>query len=247
MGAEGQLARRLSGVEALLGLKPLTVGIDQADQRHRRLADDGGDAGDVVKHRLCGSVQHLVALQGLQPLRLIYGQVGTSPRQEVVDLLHHQLGRHASRQKAVGCGLHRFAAQRCGRHRGRPQQDRQRLQLGVLPQQLRQRHPVDDGPIHIDDQKVWLLSQDGGAGPDGLIRHRELMAIFAQPARDWLDHNGFGMDDENLSLLHRLTLIGKKARRRLLQAALRLLRALLSHCPFLDNAPSAAAAQALPK
>jgi hypothetical protein len=55
------------------------------------------------------------------------------------------------------------------------------------------------------------------------------------------------MDDENLSLLHRLTLIGKKAQRWRLQAALRLLRALLSHCPFLNNAPSAAAAQALPK
>ncbi len=60
MRAERDPPRRLGRVEADPGLEPLSLGVDQADQRDRRAAERRGDARQVVERGLGLGVEDVV-------------------------------------------------------------------------------------------------------------------------------------------------------------------------------------------
>ena len=82
VGAEGQLARGLLGIQADPALEPLALGIDQRDQGNGRVADLRSQCGDVIEHRLGRGVEQFQGVQGCQALLFVAGDGG---------LAHHAL------------------------------------------------------------------------------------------------------------------------------------------------------------
>ena len=60
MGAEGPLARRLGGADAIARLEPLPVAVDERDQRDWHADQLGGDLGDLVEIPLGRGIENLV-------------------------------------------------------------------------------------------------------------------------------------------------------------------------------------------
>ena len=63
MRTERQLSRRFTGVQPLPTLEPLTLGIDQRDQRNRGFADLRRQCRDVVEHGLGRRIKQLKSEQ----------------------------------------------------------------------------------------------------------------------------------------------------------------------------------------
>jgi hypothetical protein len=62
--AKGLVARGLAAVQAVLGLEPLPLAIDQRDRRHRGVERLGGQTGDVIEHGFGRGIQHPVRNEG---------------------------------------------------------------------------------------------------------------------------------------------------------------------------------------
>ncbi len=75
VGAERKVARRLLHAgQAEVGLEPLALVVNQADQRDRRAGDLRGQAGEAVEQRLRRRVQHGQRAQARQALNFVGGQ-----------------------------------------------------------------------------------------------------------------------------------------------------------------------------
>ena len=71
VGAERQLARRLAQRQADSRLEPLSLRVDERQQRDGRLAHVGRDPGQIVQDPFGRRLQDLVALQRLEPPRFV--------------------------------------------------------------------------------------------------------------------------------------------------------------------------------
>ena len=71
VGAERQLARCLAQRQADSRLEPLSLRVDERQQRDGRLAHVGRDPGQIVQDPFGGRLQDLVALQRLEPPRFV--------------------------------------------------------------------------------------------------------------------------------------------------------------------------------
>ena len=77
MRAEGQLPRRLlHALQTQIGLEPLAVRVDEADERDGRAAHGGGRTNHRVQLRLRRRIEHAKRTQGRQALRLVVREAG---------------------------------------------------------------------------------------------------------------------------------------------------------------------------
>jgi hypothetical protein len=74
--AERVDAGRVGDGQPDAGLEPLTVSVDQADQRNRSAADARGQLGEVVEVGLGRSVENVEVAQFVQPVDLVRGERG---------------------------------------------------------------------------------------------------------------------------------------------------------------------------
>ena len=73
VGAEGEPARGFGRREAHAGLEPLALGVDQAHERDRRVADLRREPGQVVERGLRRAVEHVECVQCGEALGFVVG------------------------------------------------------------------------------------------------------------------------------------------------------------------------------
>ena len=71
MGAEGDFARHLGGVDADGGFEPLTLVIHQRDEGDGSLADGRSEQREIVESLLWRRIEDFVFTQGFEPLRFV--------------------------------------------------------------------------------------------------------------------------------------------------------------------------------
>ena len=72
VSAEGKVARGFGDFERESSFEPLTMGVDQCDQPYRRLANQGGEAGEVVVFPLGRRVEKTVPVQNTDTLDVVF-------------------------------------------------------------------------------------------------------------------------------------------------------------------------------
>ena len=84
MGTKGNLTVCFTHGKSNRGFKPLTRGVDQADQCDWGLADAGGEGGQAIKFRFLGCIKNVIRQECLESCCFIVGIRGFLHRPPIV-------------------------------------------------------------------------------------------------------------------------------------------------------------------